>query len=87
MRPLVCRLYPIGFATEGKHIFVVLHQDCLFVRELADDAPAFAHMAKMLFADIDTKLLSHIISTYSEVENIAAYPVGRSNYLKLFEMG
>lgn len=86
-RPLVCRLYPIGFATEGKRIFVVLHQDCLFVRKLADGTPAFERAVEMLFADIDARLLSRIVRTYSEVENIAAYPVGRSDYVKLFEVG
>jgi Fe-S-cluster containining protein len=86
VRPLVCRLFPIGFATEGKEISVVLHEDCLFVRELGQNLEAFIGKVKRLFSDVDERLLSRLLSAYAAVENISKYPSGSSRYMKIIEL-
>lgn len=85
-RPLVCRLYPVGFAIEQGNTFLVLYEGCLFLRELREDLPIFIEKVKRLFRDLDKELLYLLTRTYSAAESISKYPSGSLRYIKLLEL-
>ncbi len=76
-RPLVCRMYPIGFATIQNEVSVVLHKDCQFARGLKGrEKELFLLKVLRTFEYTSPKLLMNIMDTYGKVDAISAFPDG-----------
>jgi len=84
-RPLVCRFYPLGFATEHGTIYLVLHLDCPFSRQKSTDA-LFQNQIVMLFRRLHPQLLKEILGAYRLVDQISKFPEGPNNYLRLMAL-
>ena len=61
-RPLMCRMYPLAFATEGSTNYLVLHLDCPYSRQKINDT-FFQGRAINLFKRLSAKLFSEIVGT------------------------
>lgn len=82
-RPLVCRLYPLGFETKADGTIVwALHQDCLSVRRMKeyDSLLAFENRVRSVINNLSPKLLEEIVETYYAVHAISFFPDGENNY-------
>jgi Fe-S-cluster containining protein len=75
LRPLACRMYPLGFSRESGMLKIVLHTDCLFSERFGGSEEFRAGVAK-LFRRIDPKLLRKIISAYRKVLDVSIFPEG-----------
>ena len=81
MRPLVCRMYPVGFSNHGGKLALVLHHDCHFSRELYGDARAsFFQNVMDIFNTTPKRLLREIAKTYRNIDEISAFPDGVNTY-------
>lgn len=81
-RPLVCRMYPLAFATENGIVYLILHLDCLFSKQKAADV-LFRDRAVTLFKRLHPRLLKKIMETYRCVDSISKFPEGPNKYLRL----
>lgn len=79
-RPLVCRMYPLGFFHDEGIIKLALYLDCLFSRKKAED-DSFKKRATALFKTIDPSLLRKIIRAYMSVLEISDFPKGPNRTL------
>lgn len=76
-RPLVCRIYPIGFETINDEVMVVLHKTCKFSRNLKGEAKMiFTAQVIEILKQTPTNLLNEIIDTYKRVNDISTFPTG-----------
>lgn len=82
VRPLVCRMYPLNFAIENGKVYLVLHLDCQFARQVEHDYE-FRTRAIDLFRDIHRDLLSQMVEIYRKVHAISKFPDGPNRYLIL----
>lgn len=88
-RPLVCRLYPLGFETkENGTIVLALHRDCLYVRGLEKRGliQNFKDHALSLVDRLSPQLLAEILKTYHTVYAISVFPEGENKYLTVKEV-
>jgi len=87
-RPLVCRLYPLGFETkiDGKIVWA-LHRDCLYIRRLEERGllPNFKRLVRNIINNLSSKLLGEIVETYCAVDSISSFS-GNGNYSSLQEV-
>ena len=84
-RPMVCRLWPVGFETQNGEVVIALHLDCLFVKYLQthDEVARLSARCLDLMARLSPELKETIISTYRSVDAIAKFPDGENRYLSL----
>ena len=76
-RPLVCRMYPVGFASVDDDILLVLHKDCKFSRSINGKAKAlFIAKVIQILKEVSLDLLVEISDSFREVEKISAFPEG-----------
>ena len=81
MRPLVCRMYPVGLATHDGVVFLVLHKDCAFARRQDEKAKAqFVQEVLAIFRGLSPELTSHILQCYLDVDEISVLPNGPNAY-------
>jgi radical SAM protein with 4Fe4S-binding SPASM domain len=88
-RPMVCRLYPLGFETKADGAIVwAVHQDCLYIRRLKerDLLSGFEHRARNIINNLSPRLLEEIVKTYRAVDAITFFPYGENNYTFLQEI-
>jgi Fe-S-cluster containining protein len=77
IRPLVCRMYPIGFAAVNNDIGLVLYQDCKFSRELLGNIKnEFVHNVLSILYSVPAESMNEIIETYRLVDAISSFPEG-----------
>jgi MoaA/NifB/PqqE/SkfB family radical SAM enzyme/Fe-S-cluster containining protein len=86
-RPMVCRLWPIGFETHERKVVLALHLDCLYVQYLQEHklVSRFKRHALGLMARLTPRLKGEILSTYHAVDEIATFPYGENRYFVLQE--
>lgn len=85
IRPLVCRMYPVGLETVSGETTVVLHRDCLFSKQLSVERKGVLfEKLRALFGRVPTGLLSRINRTYREVDNISCHPDGSNSFEEIF---
>lgn len=84
-RPLVCRMYPLNFATEGDNIYLVLHMDCDYSLNNQFNEE-FHKRAIALFGNITDGFFAKILKTYILVDGITKFPDGPNNYKKLIKV-
>jgi len=76
-RPLVCRIYPVGFVKVDNEVLVVLHKDCKFSRDIKGEVKtAFIAQAIEILKQSPDDLLNEIMDTYRKVDEISAFPEG-----------
>ncbi len=90
LRPLICRLYPLDFKILNKQIYIVLHIDCLFIKELIKTREIGQFIEKVLFIlyNCDKRLLDKILNEYKLVDYISKYPKNYKgdNYIKILKV-
>lgn len=88
IRPLVCRLYPIGLETKADMIVWALHNDCLFIRRLESQGllTEFKSRALETINNLSPKMINKIVETYKAVDAISLFPNGENNYSILKEV-
>ena len=85
LRPFICRIYPLNFATEGGKIYLVLHLDCDYSRCRQADI-YFHQQAIDLFRQIEPRFFKSILSVYCKMDAITKFPEGPNKYLKLIDV-
>lgn len=77
VRPLVCRMYPVGFARHDGSLSLVLHKDCQFSRQLtgAEKASFFQNVMDIL-RSVPTGVIRQIVQTFENVDDISSFPSG-----------
>lgn len=80
-RPLVCRMYPVGLVTVDSEVLLVLHKDCKFSRDISGEAKvAFIAQAVEILKRASPELLNEVLTSYSEVDAISAFPEGPNTF-------
>jgi Fe-S-cluster containining protein len=88
-RPLVCRLYPLGFETKADGMIVwVFHRDCLHIRRMEERGtlPNFERRVRNVINNLSPELLGEVVETYRAVDAISSFPDGENNYSSLQEV-
>ncbi len=87
LRPMVCRLWPMGLETHKGKVVLALHQDCLFTKYLEDHQLLirFRRRALDLMSRLSPRLKGEILKTYHRVDEIATFPYGENRYIILQE--
>jgi Fe-S-cluster containining protein len=89
-RPLICKLYPIDFKIINNNFFIVLHTNCLFVKNLTikNKLNKFIEKVLNLFYNINIDLLLDIIKTYKLIDNITKYSKDykHNDYIKIIKI-
>lgn len=85
LRPLNCRLYPLNFVNQNGKVYLVLHLDCQYAREVENN-PEFKRRALSLLEQVDSTLLSQVLDTYLSCETLLIFPYGRNRYMILAEL-
>lgn len=80
-RPLVCRMYPLNFIKKGATVYLVLHLDCLYSKNVAGDSD-FINRAIKLFSSLSPQLKEEIKETFEKVEDLSIYPNGPNNFMQ-----
>jgi len=80
MRPLVCRMYPLGFSKERGKMSLVLYLDCLFSQKNRTNT-SFLERTLVLFERIDPALLQRLICEYQRVLDLSRFPQGKNKVL------
>lgn len=81
LRPLLCRMYPLGLVTEGSEILLALHKDCKFSREIDGEFKReFIEQAIKILKLAPIELLEEIVDAYEKVDEISAFPEGPNTY-------
>ena len=76
-RPLVCRMYPVGFARHEGSLFLALHKDCRFSRSLSgDEKKSFFQKVLDILQSTSPELISEIKNTFERVDEISLFPTG-----------
>ncbi len=84
-RPLVCRMYPLGFVSEDDIIYLVLHLDCFYAKQKVKNN-SFLEQVVEIFKRIHRLLLGKIIDTFHNVDYISKFPQGNSEYLRIISI-
>ncbi len=81
IRPLVCRMYPVGLANHGSQLTLVLHQDCQFSRELSGGAKtSFFKTVISALQSVPKETIEAIAESYLKIDGISAFPDGQNTY-------
>ena len=81
MRPLVCRMYPVGLSFHDNELLLVLHQDCRFSRELSGDAKiSFFRTVVDILQSVPSETVREITDVYLKIDEISSFPDGQNNY-------
>ena len=80
-RPLVCRMYPVGFVTDNEEVVVVLHRDCEYSQKLdgKNKKQFFDHIIKIL-RQTRIGLLNKIFDCYLQVDRLSVFPEGLNTF-------
>ena len=85
IRPLVCRMYPVGLITLNCQVAVVLHQECEFVRRLVGrKKEEFLLQIREILDGLSEEFVDDLVSCYHEVDTISHFPEGPNSYEVLF---
>jgi len=77
IRPLVCRMYPVGFEYDDGLVRLVLHEDCQFARELqGEDRRSFFQAVIGIFQSVPQELIRRLNDEYAKVYGISIFPEG-----------
>lgn len=80
-RPLVCRMYPIGFTTVDEKVQLVLFKQCKYVNEMTgQQKEQFVNNAIAILSDCSEKLYYEIVKSYSAMDALSKYPDGANEY-------
>lgn len=80
-RPLVCRMYPVGFTTVDGKVLLVLFKQCKFVYKMTElQKDQFIKSVIDILSDCSEKLYDKIVKAYSVMEALAKYPDGPNEY-------
>lgn len=81
IRPLVCRMYPVGFVTVNNDVMLVIHKDCKFSRELQGVyKETFVREVFRILNNVTQEILDEITETYRRVDGISTFPEGSNSY-------
>jgi len=76
-RPLVCRMYPVGFAVVNDEISIVLHSDCNFSRCMSKaEKNVFFQKVIEILRRIPANFFDEIVTNYANVCRISTFPDG-----------
>jgi Fe-S-cluster containining protein len=79
LRPLVCRMYPVGLSMEGGEVTLVMFRDCRFARELIGPTrQLFFDKVKEILRSASPDVLRALNNTFAEVYEISAFPNGQN---------
>lgn len=80
IRPLVCRMYPVGLANHGSQLLLVMHQDCQFSRELSGEGrTSFFRTVISILQSVSQETIAEIANTYLKIDEISAFPDGQNS--------
>lgn len=80
-RPLVCRIYPVGFVTAHNEVLLVIHKDCKFSRVMTNsDKEKFIGLMVDLLKQVPQNLLVDIYFSYIKVDEISSFPEGPNTF-------
>jgi len=80
-RPLVCRMYPVGFETVDGEVLLVLYKDCKFSRDISSEAKVvFIAQAVETLRQASPDLLNEVLTSYREVNAILDFPEGPNTF-------
>jgi Fe-S-cluster containining protein len=81
MRPLVCRMYPVGLTNHNSKLLLVMHHDCQFSRELSgENKISFFKAVANVFQSIPREVIEDIIATYLKIDELSSFPDGQNSY-------
>lgn len=81
LRPLVCRMYPVGLVTHDGKVSLVLHEDCAFTRCQDEQAKArFIREVSAVFQGLAPELTHRILKCYLDVDEVSVLPDGPNAY-------
>lgn len=88
-RPLVCRMYPIGFVVMNDEIAIALHKDCQFSRNLntRNAKKTFYSQILQILRQAPNNLLQEIGNTYAMVNKISSFPNGPNDLEVIISLG
>lgn len=76
-RPLTCRMYPVGLASQEGVLMLVLHQDCQFSRNMSGDEKAlFLRGVLDILRSVPRRTIKEIADTFKRVDEISVFPDG-----------
>ena len=88
LRPLVCRMYPVGLVTHENTVSLVLHKDCAFTRRQDEQARTeFIQEVSAIFQNLTPELTHHILTCYLHVDEVSALPDGPNIYEMISPFG
>jgi len=74
-------MYPVGLVTVNGEVFLVLHKDCKFSRDInGETMAAFIAQAIEVLKRASPDLLMEVMTSYREVDAISAFPEGPNTY-------
>lgn len=80
-RPLVCRMYPIGFAVYNGSVQLVLHEDCQFSQELqGEKRMSFFRKVIEILQSVSPETIRRLTDEYAEIDGISSFPDGLNFY-------
>lgn len=80
-RPLVCRMYPVGFVTDNNEVVVALHRDCEYSRRLEGESKKqFFNCIIKILRQTSVDLLNEIFDCYLRVDHLSAFPEGLNTF-------
>ena len=81
VRPLVCRIYPVGFLRIDGEVSIILSKDCAYSRALSGKKKKqFVDNILGVFDRCSQTLYDNIVGTYSIVDGYFKYPDGPNEY-------
>lgn len=81
IRPLVCRMYPVGFVTHEGIVSLVLHEDCAFTRSQDEEAKTqFVQKVSSIFQNLPEELTARILQCYQDVNELSVLPDEPNTY-------
>ncbi len=80
-RPLVCRMYPVGFAMYEGIVQLVLHEDCQFSRELqGEKRMSFFRTVIEILRSVSPGTIRSLTDEYAEIDEISSFPDGPNSF-------
>lgn len=80
-RPLVCRIYPVGFLNIEGETHIILSEDCAYSRSLfGENRNRFIGEVLEIFDKCSSVLYREIVEVYSVVDGYFKYPEGPNKY-------
>jgi Fe-S-cluster containining protein len=88
IRPLVCRMYPVGIVTHEGQIVLALHEDCEYVRRMEPEQRSeFVANIQSIFSEIPAEAIDEIVESYRKVDAISHLPEGPNQYTLIGPIG